>query len=83
MFLWNLVDMERIKWEGTEALTPGKHTIEFDFSRRTQKACGRALRDIVFGSFLRRELAEFDQDVGQCVIVCQRSDGVVAEQHDA
>ena len=31
MFLWNLVDMERIKWEGTEALTPGKHTIEFDF----------------------------------------------------
>ncbi|WP_436637973.1 arylsulfatase [Microbaculum sp. FT89] len=31
VFLWNLVDLERIKWEGQEALTPGKHTVEFDF----------------------------------------------------
>ena len=31
VFLWNLIDLERIKWEGTESLTPGKHTIEFDF----------------------------------------------------
>ena len=31
VFLWNLVDLKRIKWEGTEALTPGKHTLEFDF----------------------------------------------------
>ncbi len=31
VFLWNLVDLERIKWEGPEALAPGKHTIEFDF----------------------------------------------------
>jgi arylsulfatase A-like enzyme len=31
VFLWNMIDMERIKWEGKEALTPGKHTIEFDF----------------------------------------------------
>ena len=31
MFLWNLVDLKRIKWEGTEALTPGRHTVEFDF----------------------------------------------------
>ncbi len=31
VFLWNLVDLERIKWEGPDALTPGKHTIEFDF----------------------------------------------------
>ncbi len=30
-FLWNLVDLERIKWEGPDALAPGKHTIEFDF----------------------------------------------------
>jgi len=30
-FLWNLVDLERIKWEGPDALTPGKHTVEFDF----------------------------------------------------
>jgi len=31
VFLWNLVDLERIKWEAAEALTPGRHTVEFDF----------------------------------------------------
>ena len=31
VFLWNLVDLERLKWEGPDALAPGKHTIEFDF----------------------------------------------------
>ena len=31
VFLWNLVDLERPKWEGPDALTPGRHTIEFDF----------------------------------------------------
>jgi arylsulfatase len=31
VFLWNLVDLKRIRWEGPQALTPGKHTIEFDF----------------------------------------------------
>jgi arylsulfatase len=31
VFLWNLVDLERIRWEGTEALAPGKHVVEFDF----------------------------------------------------
>ena len=31
VFLWNLVDLKRIKWEGPEALTPGQHTLEFDF----------------------------------------------------
>jgi arylsulfatase len=31
VFLWNLVDLDRIKWEGKEALSPGKHTLEFDF----------------------------------------------------
>jgi arylsulfatase len=32
VFLWNLVDLKRISWEGTEALTPGKHVLEFDFT---------------------------------------------------
>ncbi|HTO12915.1 MAG TPA: arylsulfatase, partial [Candidatus Binatia bacterium] len=32
VFLWNLVDLERIKWEGPEALAPGRHTVEFDFT---------------------------------------------------
>jgi arylsulfatase len=31
VFLWNLVDLERLKWEGAEALAPGRHTVEFDF----------------------------------------------------
>ena len=31
VFLWNLVDLKRIRWEGPEALAPGKHTVEFDF----------------------------------------------------
>jgi len=31
VFLWNLVDLERLKWEGPDALAPGRHTLEFDF----------------------------------------------------
>jgi arylsulfatase len=31
VFLWNLIDLKRVKWEGPEALAPGKHTLEFDF----------------------------------------------------
>jgi len=31
VWLWNLVDLERLKWEAPDALAPGKHTLEFDF----------------------------------------------------
>jgi len=31
VWCWNLVDLKRIKWEGKEALSPGKHLVEFDF----------------------------------------------------
>jgi len=31
VFLWNLVDLERERWEGPE-LSPGKHVLEFEFS---------------------------------------------------
>jgi arylsulfatase len=31
VFLWNMLNLERIKWEGAEALAPGKHTLVFDF----------------------------------------------------
>jgi hypothetical protein len=31
VFLWNLLDLKRVRWEGPEALSPGKHTLEFDF----------------------------------------------------
>lgn len=30
-FLWNMLDPERISWEGPDALPPGKHVVEFDF----------------------------------------------------
>lgn len=30
-FLWNLIDLERIKWEGPAPLAAGDHTLEFDF----------------------------------------------------
>jgi arylsulfatase len=31
VWLWNMVDLERLKWEGAEALSPGHHKVEFDF----------------------------------------------------
>jgi arylsulfatase A-like enzyme len=31
VWLWNMVDLERLKWEGTAPLTPGKHKVAFDF----------------------------------------------------
>ncbi len=32
VFTWNMVDLNRERWAGTEALTPGHHVIEFDFT---------------------------------------------------
>jgi len=46
VFLWNLVDFKRIRWEGPDALTPGKHTLEFDF-----KYDGMGPGTMAFGSF--------------------------------
>jgi hypothetical protein len=31
VFLWNMLDLNRIKWEGPDALSPGHHTLVFDF----------------------------------------------------
>ena len=31
VFTWNLLDLNRVRWESPQALSPGKHTIEFDF----------------------------------------------------
>jgi arylsulfatase len=31
VFLWNLLDLERVRWEGEEALSAGKHTLAFDW----------------------------------------------------
>ena len=31
VFLYNSFDLDRTRWEGPDALSPGKHTLEFDF----------------------------------------------------
>ena len=31
VFLWNLADLARIRWQGPDALPPGRHTVAFDF----------------------------------------------------
>ncbi|MCW3477189.1 arylsulfatase [Limobrevibacterium gyesilva] len=31
VFLWNLLDLKRVRWEGPDALSPGKHMLEYDF----------------------------------------------------
>jgi arylsulfatase len=46
VFCWNMVDLKRIKWEGKEALAPGKHTLEFDF-----KYDGLGVGTLAFNSF--------------------------------
>ena len=45
VFLWNLVDLKRVRWEGPE-LTPGKHVLEFDF-----KYDGLGGATMAFGNF--------------------------------
>ena len=32
VFLYNFLDLRRFRWDGQQALTPGKHTIVFDFA---------------------------------------------------
>jgi len=43
IFLWNLVDLKRVRWEGPE-LAPGKHVLEFDF-----KYNGFGMATLAFG----------------------------------
>jgi arylsulfatase len=31
VFTWNLLQIDTVKWQGKEALKPGKHTLEFDW----------------------------------------------------
>src|SRR5215467_3736954 len=31
VFVWNLLDLKRVRWEGPDVLSPGKHSIVFDF----------------------------------------------------
>jgi len=45
VFLWNLIDLQRVRWEGP-AMTPGKHVIEFDF-----KYDGLGAATMAFGNY--------------------------------
>jgi arylsulfatase A-like enzyme len=46
VFCWNMLDLERIKWEAPEALAPGQHILEFDF-----KYDGLGLGTMAFNNF--------------------------------
>lgn len=32
VYTWDLLDLERVRWESSETLTAGKHTVEFEFT---------------------------------------------------
>lgn len=46
VFLWNLVDVQRVRWEAPEALSEGKHTVEFSF-----KYDGAGMGTLAFNNF--------------------------------
>ena len=46
VFCWNLLDLKRVKWEGPDALTPGRHPIVFDF-----KYDGLGFATLAFNNF--------------------------------
>jgi arylsulfatase len=33
VYVWNVLNLERARWESPRALTPGKHTLDFEFNR--------------------------------------------------
>jgi hypothetical protein len=40
VFLYNLGDLQRYRWEGPAALSPGKHTLEFEFNMTVSPSAG-------------------------------------------
>jgi len=46
VFCWNMIDLERVKWEAPDALAPGKHIIEYDF-----KYDGLGVGTLAFNNF--------------------------------
>jgi len=46
VFVWNLLDLKRVRWEGPEALSPGKHRLDFDF-----KYDGLGFATLAFNNF--------------------------------
>jgi arylsulfatase A-like enzyme len=46
VLLWNLLDLKRVRWEGTERLSSGRHTLEYDF-----KYDGLGFATLAFNNF--------------------------------
>ncbi|WP_226661788.1 arylsulfatase [Microbulbifer aggregans] len=46
VFNWNMLNLEWVRWEAPQALSPGQHTIEFDF-----KYDGLGLGTVAYNSF--------------------------------
>jgi len=46
VWTWNMLDLRRLKWQGPDALSPGKHTLVFDF-----KYDGMGPGTLAFNSF--------------------------------
>ncbi|WP_205847390.1 arylsulfatase [Planctopirus hydrillae] len=46
VWIWNMLDLERVRWEGTEPLAPGKHTVEFDFQYE-----GKGVGTLLFNNY--------------------------------
>jgi arylsulfatase A-like enzyme len=44
-FVWNLLGLQKMAWEAPDALTPGKHTLEFDFKYEGLGAATLAFND--------------------------------------
>jgi len=68
VFCWNLVDLQRVRWESSEALTPGKHVLEYDFQYK-----GMGMGTLMFGNF---------SGVGQGGTGILKVDGQEVAQHD-
>jgi hypothetical protein len=46
VWLYNFVDLQRVRWEGPDALSPGKHTLEFAFKYDGLGAATLAFNDV-------------------------------------
>jgi hypothetical protein len=46
IFNWNMVGLKNVKWQGPEALAPGKHVLEFDFKYDGLGAATLAFNDM-------------------------------------
>ncbi|MBX9914854.1 MAG: arylsulfatase [Pseudomonadaceae bacterium] len=68
VFLWNLIDLERVRWDGSDALTPGKHVLEFDF-----KYDGLGAGTLAFNNF---------SGLGRGGMGTLKVDGQVVAQHE-